>query len=90
MIWLGTKRKEIVFGNKERHLLLVFRCALNHQKKFSAQEPLPRVNYLSGKKVDKFDGKSDFFPFEIREHSLCVLVFKPNAAFCYFIYRVLF
>ena len=32
MIWLGTKRKEIVFGNKERHLLLVFRCALNHQK----------------------------------------------------------
>ena len=44
---------------KKRRLLFTFCCALNHQK-IGAQQPLPRVNYLSGKKVDKFDSKSDF------------------------------
>ena len=44
---------------KKRRLLFTFCCALNHQK-IGAQQLLPRVNYLSGKKVDKFDSKSDF------------------------------
>ena len=75
---------------KKRRLLFTFCCALNHQK-IGAQQPLPRVNYLSGKKVDKFDSKSDFFLFEIREHSLCwyskpTQLFVISSTVCILIY----
>ena len=76
---------------QKRRLLFSFCCASNHQK-IGAQQPLPRVNYLSGKKVDKFDSKSDFFfLFEIREHSLCwyskpTQLFVISSTVCILIY----
>ena len=84
MIWLGTKRKEIVFGNKERHLLLVFRCALNHQKNLVHKNLSLEWIIYQVKRLTNSTAKVNFSLL------IFVLVFKPNAVFCYFIYRVLF
>ena len=46
---------------KKRRLLFTFCCALNHQK-IGAQQLLPRVNYLSGKKETNSTAKVTF-PF---------------------------